>query len=343
LTIQPLARASLPPENEDPHNLHLAIREMQDSLQRQMTEIKECLRPAKPNPNFQTAVDLLIRWLAARSISFRAIESPIFVDFCKALNPYFSIPNHKNLKRLISRMANIQFRLPPRSIRTFCSLMIDGATKFNHRLLAVIMFLQGRVHFLDLFELSDQKSETIALKISPLIEKLSEDNLIVTAVCTDNARNEKAVLDPRHDYSLQQMTGLPILRIPCMAHTMNLAMQDFLNGPSPSILVRLQQIIKALPRGSNFPFYSMPRIVQTRWLTCGEVVTYLLRKQQMIELYLSEKGPDSAASCLRTLGIPHLHRFFRSSRQRLFCWKGIQRLTLRFFQLLALRSSFSSG
>jgi hypothetical protein len=85
-----------------------------------------------------------------------------------------------------------------------------------------MLFARDQVLFLELFDLPDQKSKTIALAVAPLVQHLSREHLIVAAVCTDNASNEKAVLDPLNDYSLQQLTGLLILRVPCVAHTVTL-------------------------------------------------------------------------------------------------------------------------
>jgi hypothetical protein len=72
--------------------------------------------------------------------------------------------------------------------------------------LAVILFLEGNVPFLDLLDLDDQTSRTIAGHVAPLIRQLALNNIIVTVVCTDNATNEKAILNWERAY---QYFGFP--------------------------------------------------------------------------------------------------------------------------------------
>jgi hypothetical protein len=173
------------------------------------------------------------------------------------------MPSHSKLLGQIANVANEQVPFPSAMQPTFCSLMLDSAMKFNHQLLAIMSFLQGHTHFLDLVNLRNQKSKTIADAVAPVIRQLADNNLIVTAVCTGNASNEKAILNPKKDYSLQSKTRLPFLRVPCVAHTANLAMQDFLNGEPPSVLSELRKVMNALPDGPTSEFHSMPRITDS--------------------------------------------------------------------------------
>jgi hypothetical protein len=41
---------------------------------------------------------------------------------------------------------------------------------------------------------------------------LIEKNSIVVALCTDNVRNEKVLLNPKREFALQNITGLPLIR-----------------------------------------------------------------------------------------------------------------------------------
>jgi hypothetical protein len=169
--------------------------------------------------------------------------------------------------------------------------MLDGASKIDYQFLVLILFSEHQILFLELLDLPDQKSRTIASNVAPIIQKLQANNLIVIAICSDNARNEKAILNQAHDYSLQQLIGLPILRLPCTAHTANLALRDILTGPSssPTVLELLQYVIHTLPVGLNMPFHKMPQITEIRWLSRGKTVIFLLQHHQSIEKFLSKK------------------------------------------------------
>jgi hypothetical protein len=99
--------------------------------------------------------------------------------------------------------------------------------------------------------------------------------------------------------------GLPILCLPCLAHTVNLVTNDFLNGNDPSIISQLQLMVKSLPKGSGSIFHSLLRINDTRWLSCEETFIFV-QHYSAIETYLLEKSLNAAVSPMRTLTITDL-------------------------------------
>jgi hypothetical protein len=178
-------------------------RQWRASAQQQLTTIQNFLVPVKPHINFARVITSLIQWISTRPISFHAVECDLFGNFCESLNARCNVPSHRNLMRRILDFANSKILFSARSDLTFCLLMLDGATKWNHQLLDVILLSEGQVDFLDLLDLPDQKSQTIASNVAPVIQKLAPNSLIVTAVCSNNASHEKAILNPEHDYSVQ--------------------------------------------------------------------------------------------------------------------------------------------
>jgi hypothetical protein len=127
-------------------------------------------------------------------------------------------------------------------------------------------------------------------------------------------QTKKGILNPDHDYSLQQLIGLPIIRWSCIAHPVNLAMCDFLENSRYAIFDPLQKVTHALPRDGKSEFASMPRINAARRLPCYEV--YFQRAAlnessrcliQLRRLDLAEIVNISPNLILRVEGNPNLY------------------------------------
>jgi tRNA G18 (ribose-2'-O)-methylase SpoU len=89
-----------------------------------MTELVKRLSQKCPS-NQRVLTEALIEWIAAKSISFRSVNHPLFQEIVQRANPDISVPVYNILKYHIKRLAEVCRQWPEPQEKSRCFLMVD--------------------------------------------------------------------------------------------------------------------------------------------------------------------------------------------------------------------------
>jgi hypothetical protein len=142
---------------------HISVMEEEfgEKLERIISELEKMTltvkQPSKKHPSDQRAfIEALIEWVSVKSISFPSVNHLLFREMVRCANPDFSVPVYNTLRPHIKRPADAYQQLPAHQEKCYCSLIVDRAKEFGRPLLAVTMFMEGYVRFVDLKVLDDE-------------------------------------------------------------------------------------------------------------------------------------------------------------------------------------------
>jgi hypothetical protein len=200
------------------------------------------------------------------------VDRPAFRDFARGLNPQIELPSASGVREEILAQAD-RFRegfTPVAAGGRYVCLMVDGSSMAKRKWLAVSVAGGEAFYFWRLLELADNTSEAITAALATVVRELHLKRFVVCAAVTDNASNEILAVK-----NLPGVTGYPLVRVPCMSHTLNLAVHDFFTdvfgkNVFETDLQAFYEVLRRGSRGDHFRGLSSP--CRTRWLSFGALV-----------------------------------------------------------------------
>jgi hypothetical protein len=265
----------------------LTLREELDGFSRSLAD-HEWLHPPAPHFSPEHASEMMAIAVGRTGQPVRIVDHPVIKSLAHAVAPQFPLPNSAELRKAIIDVAKRWHKAFNCATQgDYISLMVDGASMASRRWLGVCIATDSGFWFWRMLELPGTTGEEIADAIKGVVRELLDKGFTTVAVVTDNAANEiKAVRE------LAQAVNLPLFRIPCLSHTTNLAVKDFLNVvlSGKRFWKDIGLLCNALPdTNEGDPFHGMKYPCATRWLSLGDFVGEIEQRIGQIRAYLSSQ------------------------------------------------------
>ena len=230
----------------------------------------------------------LICWKNTHSISMKAIVDPIFKNLFQ-----FSIPSEKTLTAIQNSIATQILEKKFKKCQNKCfSITIDAGTVIGCKWLAIGALIpiasQVQYNMLDVFTCTESLTADYLVQIlQNLKEKLKNYDSEIIGVCSDNASNFKKV------FGLEYSDILKMLRIACSAHTIQLAVHDFIEKFQFDNIVKILKFLSSQinlmtkKQKQEKQLQSFPNIQPQRWNWVFKGLDYILKNAEAVEDFLT--------------------------------------------------------
>jgi regulator of replication initiation timing len=266
------------------HEQNVALQKQLSDLQSAMmaeisTELKTIAQQLPHLPSPEVVKERTAQFFSETNQPLRLVDHPAFKRWVDMIAPGVELPTSPELRQAILGQAQA-FResITPDSVgSSYISLMTDGSTMAGRKWLGVSLATSRAFLFWRALSMKNNEGKTIAQSLADVVKELTAKKFIICAVVTDNASNEIAAVRQLADQSKR-----PIVRIPCLSHTLNLAAQDFFTVVFGKDVFpgHLRLLYHALPTASEGDaFYGLDSICLSRWLSFGKFVHRLVTKR----------------------------------------------------------------
>jgi hypothetical protein len=248
----------------------------------------------------------MIDFIVDLNMPIATVERDTFRVFLRDVVQMDDLPSRAELRdEIVRRAERAREGVSPLSEGSeYVSLMIDGAAGAHRTWLGVCLATYRRFYIWRLTALPDQKAATICQCLIGIIADLQNRGFTVVAVVTDNASNEvKAIKDLSSDDLVNP--ALPktpfIFRVPCMSHTLNLVIVDFIKDvfKGHNIYADITKIRSALSAEAQL---RLPGPCPTRWTSLNTFIRSLLTHwapiNALVRTHSKAKRVTKAVECL---------------------------------------------
>ncbi|KAK8837477.1 hypothetical protein M9Y10_036474 [Tritrichomonas musculus] len=235
----------------------------------------------------------LIEMMVSSDISLNQLINEDFIKIFLLFNiPKEKVPSPGQIRDSIlkysHKLLNETFKLFENKM---VSLIIDGTTSWNKSLYQVSIYYPNIVRHHSLIQINPATAENLIIIIQKICQQLSEKNIEVIGVTTDNASNLVSCFEKIKEKTFSNEFQFPIIRFSCAAHTAQLIIVDLKN--SSQIFKESIKIISKLItwiRKKKILNYckenglkcSPPRFVITRWNSLFNCIQFILNNYQGI-------------------------------------------------------------
>ena len=244
--------------------------------------------------NIPGFVSNLLLWKCRYGISIRALKDPL--ANLNHLDQY----SREELSEMISSIATQIKEIHMKRYKgRYISITLDAGTVHHEKWLAIgAIFPIGNETDFNVFDVfvrpESITSESLVQDIKVLQEQLKQQNTKIVGVTTDNASNFVKT------FSLEFVDELHIFRISCSAHTVQLALKDFLN--STEELYNIKDLIKSLPQMINSlsrtelrrnNLNTLPTWQEQRWNNFSYILNAVISQYNSIQQLLTPEQREN--------------------------------------------------
>ena len=214
----------------------------------------------------------LLEMIAVNNYSFESIGSPTFRNFIESFGRDYEIPSPDKIAREMHTYAEtIQRQVIEHLKHHVVTLLIDGGTRSGRHYDGILLWTIGGIHFYSLEDVPNFKTLTLSDRLAKVIQFLRANEIIVIAACSDNASNNIALFNEYNINSLfNQLTDFDLLRIPCCAHVINLAVSDTIYLTFKIIYKMVKGLLKRAPKNKK-----IPKFTKVRWYSFFTCVLFI--------------------------------------------------------------------